>query len=218
MKKIIITSTAALAVATSANAAVFALADGNRNTANIDGANDYGTEFSGLQVGDSFYMQTTVTNLQAGNFAGFVALGGISEEIFFGALFNGNIGVGQNDSGGITQDESAVGVGINTDVFTLVLKATRGATAATDTFEYWVNPNLAQTEAQNTAAGSGTFTAGDLRDITGFDYIGNSDNNTWANSQIFTGGDTAFAVAVPEPSSTALLGLGGLALILRRRK
>ncbi|QQL46388.1 PEP-CTERM sorting domain-containing protein [Sulfuriroseicoccus oceanibius] len=28
----------------------------------------------------------------------------------------------------------------------------------------------------------------------------------------------AYAVAVPEPSSTALLGLGGLALILRRRK
>ncbi|MCP5535210.1 MAG: PEP-CTERM sorting domain-containing protein [Akkermansiaceae bacterium] len=33
------------------------------------------------------------------------------------------------------------------------------------------------------------------------------------------GDDIAFAtVAVPEPSSTALLGLGGLALILRRRK
>ncbi len=31
-------------------------------------------------------------------------------------------------------------------------------------------------------------------------------------------GSTLSAVAVPEPSSTALLGLGGLALILRRRK
>ncbi|MGB0775863.1 MAG: PEP-CTERM sorting domain-containing protein, partial [Akkermansiaceae bacterium] len=34
-----------------------------------------------------------------------------------------------------------------------------------------------------------------------------------------TGGErTLSVIAVPEPSSTALLGLGGLALILRRRK
>lgn len=31
-------------------------------------------------------------------------------------------------------------------------------------------------------------------------------------------GDLQFDVTVPEPSSVALLGLGGLALILRRRK
>jgi len=37
----------------------------------------------------------------------------------------------------------------------------------------------------------------------------------------FTGSNTAGSLvlkAVPEPSSAALLGLGGLALILRRRK
>ncbi len=36
----------------------------------------------------------------------------------------------------------------------------------------------------------------------------------------FTAGNfaTSDLIAVPEPSSTALLGLGGLALILRRRK
>jgi hypothetical protein len=39
-------------------------------------------------------------------------------------------------------------------------------------------------------------------------------------AQTFNGGISAlsFSQAVPEPSSTALLGLGGLALILRRRK
>jgi hypothetical protein len=50
-------------------------------------------------------------------------------------------------------------------------------------------------------------------------------HDTFVNYQITMGGDgpaTAtidnFGVAVPEPSTTALLGLGGLALILRRRK
>jgi len=46
---------------------------------------------------------------------------------------------------------------------------------------------------------------------------------------VVTGGNTAYAgldeirfggdqAAIPEPTTTALLGLGGLALILRRRK
>ena len=38
-------------------------------------------------------------------------------------------------------------------------------------------------------------------------------NNNWIAVD-----DVSYIVAVPEPSSTALLGLGGLALILRRRK
>jgi len=55
---------------------------------------------------------------------------------------------------------------------------------------------------------------------------------TWANKtldQVLTdtttqvvyptgGGDTIQFTAVPEPSSTALLGLGGLALLMRRRR
>ena len=38
------------------------------------------------------------------------------------------------------------------------------------------------------------------------------------NTGEFVAGDLLTAATVPEPSSTALLGLGGLALILRRRK
>ena len=52
------------------------------------------------------------------------------------------------------------------------------------------------------------ITAGQLSSVDGFVYS--------------TGGGTDFMVAgiatVPEPSSTALIGLGGLALILRRRR
>ena len=37
-------------------------------------------------------------------------------------------------------------------------------------------------------------------------------------SQVYQNGLNGNALTVPEPSSTALLGLGGIALILRRRK
>ncbi|WP_435892457.1 PEP-CTERM sorting domain-containing protein [Oceaniferula spumae] len=43
-------------------------------------------------------------------------------------------------------------------------------------------------------------------------------NGSSATVADFTITDTTLALAVPEPSSTALLGLGGLALVLRRRK
>ena len=73
--------------------------------------------------------------------------------------------------------------------------------------------------------------AGDA--TTAFDYDGNSATVALSNDTNFSlthasGGswqvdDFAFtvevdALAIPEPSSTALLGLGGLTLILRRRK
>lgn len=45
-----------------------------------------------------------------------------------------------------------------------------------------------------------------------------ADVGTTINIQGYDAQFTVAAVAVPEPSSTALLGLGGLALILRRRK
>ncbi|MGJ8672609.1 PEP-CTERM sorting domain-containing protein [Rubritalea sp.] len=53
----------------------------------------------------------------------------------------------------------------------------------------------------------GSFT---VQNVSSFTWIafGNANDETFAIE----------AVAVPEPSSTALLGLGGLALIMRRRK
>ena len=56
-------------------------------------------------------------------------------------------------------------------------------------------------------------------------YFGGSSNDgDKALLHLSAAGETVFLnavndfTAVPEPSSTALLGLGGLALILRRRK
>jgi len=69
----------------------------------------------------------------------------------------------------------------------------------------------------------GTFTAdyGSFADIAavtsalGTDFLNNTSGTLLATDN----GDGSYTVSVvPEPSSTALLGLGGLALILRRRK
>ncbi len=66
------------------------------------------------------------------------------------------------------------------------------------------------------------FLANDVLKYTGTSYA-SAVHDTFVNYQITKGGDGAgtatiddFGV-VPEPSTTALLGLGGLALILRRR-
>ncbi|MGJ8655459.1 MAG: PEP-CTERM sorting domain-containing protein [Akkermansiaceae bacterium] len=55
-------------------------------------------------------------------------------------------------------------------------------------------------------------------DQSTFDTISIGDAQTSVFDEIRIGSTLADVVPVPEPSSTALLGLGGLALILRRRK
>jgi len=93
-------------------------------------------------------------------------------------------------------------------------------------FQVWFNDNRnGSTVNANTLTGAdggvellgngqyaiGTFTA----DSTG------SQDLTWTETGSISGGATLNLVqlrAVPEPSSAALLGLGGLALLLRRRK
>jgi len=66
--------------------------------------------------------------------------------------------------------------------------------------------SLAAAQFQGVTSATFTFANFDTTDFEG-------KTNRWDNISIV--GDV---VAVPEPSSTALLGLGGLALILRRRK
>ena len=68
------------------------------------------------------------------------------------------------------------------------------------------------------------FDTGNDGSIDGSFTLDGSDNGFDAsNSQLFIGGGNGLtfdniSVAVPEPSSSALLGLGGLALALRRRR
>lgn len=200
-----------IAATVAANAAVIPLTTGNRQ------ASADALDLSGLANGESVYISVTATNLAGASFGGVIArgTGSITEEFFFGRLFNDDLGVGQNDGGGITLDDSGIAA-IAGDV-NMVLKITAGSAGdgSDDTFTYWIDPNFSLTEAANTATGSGTLTNGNIRNIDEVDYIASNNNPSWSGSA-FTEGSTPFVV--PEPSSTALIGLGGLALILRRRK
>ncbi|QQL46423.1 PEP-CTERM sorting domain-containing protein [Sulfuriroseicoccus oceanibius] len=63
------------------------------------------------------------------------------------------------------------------------------------------------------------FGDGDRAITTEIDDVAIFDNTLTDGEMLFLSTNAAAsAVAVPEPSSAALLGLGGLALILRRRK
>jgi len=127
-----------------------------------------------------------------------------------GAIYYGN----RNDIAGVT---ITAGTAI-----TMVVKYELNAVGLDgDTVKVWVDPTLGTgTEGAADDAdparlwNATTIGSNDMR----FRRGNSSDNEiTFSNVTIYSAGDSPFAV-VPEPSSTSLLGLGALALILRRRK
>lgn len=90
-----------------------------------------------------------------------------------------------------------------------------------DTLKFWVNPTL----GTGTEGTPDDFDAGRIWNPANASSDGmlfrrgNGSENVleFADVTIYSEGDSPFA-AIPEPSSAALLGLGGIALILRRRK
>ena len=83
---------------------------------------------------------------------------------------------------------------LNTEALSFVADPTPGA----------LGPSVAQTKTFTTQTGVTHIQLGNFTNLEGTTYVGF--------------GEIRFSEAVPEPSTTALLGLGGLALILRRRK
>ena len=75
------------------------------------------------------------------------------------------------------------------------------------------------TDGGNSTNTGNTFAhgAGDL-DVTNTNFFDLALTDLTANEAVVIQGFGFEVVSVPEPSSTALLGLGGLAMILRRRK
>ena len=129
----------------------------------------------------------------------------------------GNYGI--TEFGGFGDQNSGVAVANGTDVHLLF------TTDGTDTLLY-VDGVLANTFTGQAIDISGTTGLGaDLRAGGAFTDTLNGDilgfaayDSELTAGEALTHSNAFAAAAVPEPSSTALLGLGGLALILRRRK
>ena len=114
----------------------------------------------------------------------------------------------------ITFAALAVGVEHTANVY-----LTTGRATWTDISADWANANptsLSTTGENLKDTYSLTFTPDAMSDSVTVTFVGAATENTSSHYRLgFTGATLA---AVPEPSSAALLGLGGLALLLRRRR
>ncbi len=128
-----------------------------------------------------------------------------------------NYGISDYNTGGFGNKNSGVAHTANTDthlVFT---------TDGTNTYLY-VNGALAHTFTGAAIDISGTTGLGGLHGDPSFtdqlpgNILGFAAYDSQLSATEIAAHSAAFVRAVPEPSTTALLGLGGLALILRRRK
>lgn len=211
-KKYIISALSAVAVASSANAAVISV-----HTGALADTNQAAIDVSGWDVGETYYFQATITGaVNGGTVTGFgLDIGTFptqAEQVFIGDGFGAGTPWAVFTAGGVNQGTSTTPT-LDGSAYTVVLAATRGASNADNTFSLYIGANLSETEANNTATITGNLTTADLGNLTHVRAIVGT--GSVSDIVLYTEGSTAFA---PEPSSTALIGLGGLALILRRRK
>lgn len=149
-----------------------------------------------------------------------------------GIRFQGNKGTDGNTGGG--DDSWTVAVTVNNVRNTLAGTLAEGSTnlvvgkltfnAGNDFHETWINPDLPSSAADVTPANA-AISGSAAKDYATFNSINSIYLQSGFSSQFgvdeFRLGDSFFDVtpnSVPEPSSLALIGLGGLALVSRRRR
>ena len=109
-----------------------------------------------------------------------------------------------NDGGGTGS------VLIDKDSVSLIVGRTTFADSGDDRVDVWVNP---------TSEPTGDSTVYALRAMTAGDYVWFGGGGSWqANLDEIRVGTTFSDVVVPEPATMVLLSLGGVGLILRRRR
>ncbi len=212
------------------NSSTDGLGDGWRNTAfdkplDIDGDDVLGTDGYRLRSPNSNPTYATVTTVAANTNNGFGLIddpanptgsdvnGGLIHDTGNDASFSTTGKLMEFVISGTDLDGQTLRLGVLFDMlgsgtanFTLTQTSGGSATATTATLAY-EGTNLDVAFFDITGA-----VAGDTFDIRATTVSGGNLDGGFAGLTFDT------AVAVPEPSTTALLGLGGFALILRRRK
>ncbi|HLP77827.1 MAG TPA: PEP-CTERM sorting domain-containing protein [Candidatus Paceibacterota bacterium] len=115
---------------------------------------------------------------------------------------------------GVAEAYTSTGVSVDTGVHLFVVKFDFSASAASDNVTLWLDPTLG---AGDPATGGIVVSGKDLvfDRLAISDYDENSAN--WGEIRWGTTFDSVTTAAVPEPSTFALMGLGALGFLLRRK-